>query len=155
MAEAMIPLQIASSAMTVLGQLKAGKAAQATANAEARQREQAAKQDRAVAQRKAIEVRRQTARVQSDALARSAATGGGADQTTRTTLARLEGDGELSALNAMAEGEDRARNREFGAAMDRFQGKVARQKANLGALSEGLSFATKLSKGFNDGTSKW
>ncbi len=139
----MIPLQIASSALTVLGQVQAGKAANAAAKAEAAQRETAAKQERAVAQRKARARLRQADLAQSNALARFAAAGGAADPTTRSLLAQLEGEGQLNALDAMSAGEARARNQEFSADLSRFQGKEARRKANLGALSSGLSFASK------------
>ena len=152
-----LALQIASSALTVLGQVQSGKAAAAAgkaqaaqARARAAQREIAAKQARAQAQRQARTAQRRADLAQSNALARFAASGGAADPSTRSVLAQFEGDGQLSALAAMSEGESRAQAQEFGASMDRFngamaefRGRQAQSAANLGALSGGLSFAAK------------
>gem|GEM_PF-3151989 len=82
-------------------------------------------------------------RAQSDFLARAAATGSAADPTARALMTRLEGDGELSALEALAEGEARGRGQDFAASQSRFRGKEAMRSSNLGALSSGLSFAEK------------
>ena len=143
MGAAMIPLQIASSAMTIMGQVQQGRAAAAAAKAEASRRSQAAKRERAMAQRKAVVARRQSRFAQSNALARMAAAGGGADPTAQSLIARLEGDGELNALDALAGGDARASDQEFAGEMALFRGKSERQQANLGALSSGLSFAAK------------
>lgn len=151
MGGAVIPLQIASSALTVLGQVQAGKAANAAAKAQAARRETAAKQERAVAQRKARERLRQADIAQSNALARFAAAGGAADPTTRSLLAQLEGEGQLRALDAMSAGEARAQAQEFAAEMDRFDGREAKRRANLGALSGGLSFAAKYADALDGG----
>jgi len=136
-------MQVASSALTVLGKVQEGRAANAAGKAEAARQRQAAIRERALAQRKAEEARRATRRAQSDALARFAARGGGADPTTRTLLARLQGEGELRAFDALATGEQQARDAEHAGALARFDGKSKRRSANLGALAEGLSFAGK------------
>lgn len=141
--QAMIPLQMASAAMTVIGQVKAGKAASRAAKARAARHEQKAKIERAKAQREAKAQRRQARLAQSRLLARSAAQGGAADASSKTALARLAGDGELNALNAMASGELSAVGSEFDAGMARFDGKTKKQAAYRGALGEGLSYAAK------------
>lgn len=143
MGNAAIPLLIGSSALTVLGKTNAGASSAAVANAEARQREVLAKRERARGQRRAITARREAEVARSNALARIAATGGGGDASGRNILAQIDSAGEFNALSAMADGENRARDAEFDARLSRVRGKAAQRAANLGALSDGLSFAAK------------
>ena len=81
--QALIPLQIASAAFTILGKVKAGQAANSQAKAEAARRMQLAKLERARAQRKARETDRAKRLAQSNYLARAAAGGGAADLRQR------------------------------------------------------------------------
>lgn len=142
--EALIPLQMASAAFTVLGKAKAGQAAHRQAQAQAARRLQIANMERARAQRRAGSAERANRLARSRFLARSAAAGGAGDPTTRSMLARLEGEGDFDARSALAEGENRAQTQEFSAGMDRFKGRLAKRTAYRGALADGLSFAAKL-----------
>lgn len=143
MAQAFLPLQIASSAMTVLGQVRQGKQAKSEARAQAALQEQRANEQRAAGQRQAALARRNAGIVQSNALARIAAGGGGGDPTAETTLSRIAGQGEFNAMNVMADSESQARLGEYQASFSRYRGKNAQRNANFGALSDGLSFAGK------------
>ena len=115
------------------GQRQAAQAAEAGGIAtrqafefEAQQAEVRAGQERAAAQRRMLDEKRKTALVQSRLTARAAASGAGAADPTVATLAQdIAGEGELRALTALYEGEERARSLESGAAVRRYEGEVA------------------------------
>jgi len=132
----------AGTALQAVGQIQAGKAANAAAQAEAAQMTQRAGQERATAQRNAAEERRRERIVQSNLQARAAASGGSA---TDPTVLDLSGDiaeeGLYRSNLALYEGEERARNLETGASFRRFEGKQAKKAGYYGAASTALSFA--------------
>ena len=69
--------------------------------------------------------------------------GGGADGDGVNLLARIDREGTFETRRALADGESRARVREFGAEMTRFDGKGSKRRGRLGALSGGVSFLDK------------
>ena len=101
---------------------------------QAKQREQQAGQERAASQRQALEDKRQARILQSRAQARGAASG-----ATGPGLFDIEsdiiGEGELSALTSLYEGEERARSAEYGAELDRFSARQKRQQAKSTILT--------------------
>lgn len=130
------------------GTLLQGKSAQKAGESEAAQLESIAGQTRAASQREMANQRRSARYAQSRALAVAAASGAGAsDPTVVNLIGELEGEGEYGALAAMYEGEERARNLEFGAAMARKQGKAAMGASAFSAgttlLSGGSSWYDK------------
>lgn len=146
MASMIIPLQLGAAAMTVMGQVRAGAHSNAMAKANAARQRQLAGQERAAGQRRAMAVRRKADVARSNALARIAAGGGGGDSGTENLMARIDGEGEFAALNALGQGEAAADQREFDAAMKRTRGKAQRGTAYWGALTDGLSYASKFAE---------
>jgi hypothetical protein len=142
MAEFAQHAQAIGTVLSVVGQAKAGSDTARAAEFQAAQLDQNAGQYRAAAQRSAEEARRQArlagSRVQ--ALAR----GGGGDESIVRLQGEIAGEGELRALTAMYEGEERARGAEMQAAGRRFEGKNARRAANLGALNTVVKFGPGL-----------
>lgn len=134
---AVIGFAVASTIITIMGQIAGGQAAKAAAENEAvalrhraalaersaEAKEQAAGQERAVSQREAIEQRRQGKFVESRVQAISAASGAGAlDPTIVGILGDIGRETDIRAETALFEGEEAARGLEFGAAIDRAGG---------------------------------
>lgn len=120
----------------------AGKAANASAQFTAKQQEIAAGEARASAQRAHFEKQRETRLVLSTLQARAASSGGGADDPT---IVGLVGDigarGEYESLMEMYKGENRARGLEDAAISSRLTGEASlaegrskRKAASLSAL---------------------
>lgn len=129
-------LTIGSSVLSGLGQMQAGKAANANAKFQAGQMEQQAGQERASSQRDAIAQRRQSTIMQSNAQAAAAASGGGAtDPTVLNITGNLAKEGEYNALSALFAGEERARGQELAATSTRMQGKQAKKQGMIGGIS--------------------
>lgn len=125
-----------SSILSGLGQMQAGRAANANAKFQAAQLEQQAGQERASAQRLAVAERRRSAIMQSNAQAAAAASGGSA---TDTTVLNLIGDiakeGEFNALSALFEGEERARGLQLQSATARMEGKRTQKQGMFSGIS--------------------
>jgi hypothetical protein len=127
---------VGGSLISGLGQMKAGKAAQQSANFQAQQLEQAAGQDRAAAQRVAINERRRTNIAQSNATAAAAASGGGAtDPTVLNITGGLASQGEYNALSALFEGEESARGKQLQATTARAEGKMAAKAGRTSGIT--------------------
>jgi len=127
---------IGGSILSGLGQMQAGKAAKANANFQSAQMEQQAGQERASSQREAIALRRQSAIMQSNAQAASAASGGGAtDPTVLNITGNLAREGEYNALSALFAGEERARGQKLQAASTRIEGKQAQKQGYSGGAA--------------------
>lgn len=152
MAAALPFIMVASTALSAVGQLQQGEAAQASANFAATQQEQQAGQDRASAQRVAIERRRQSRILQSRALAAAGASGAGvSDPTVVNELADIDRVGEFNALTAIFEGEESARGREMSAASSRSSGAAAARAARTQAFGTALSGATSFYERYGSG----
>lgn len=139
----------AGAAVSALGTIAGGNAAEAAGEAsnasyqfKAKQEEMAAQESRASAQRQQFERQRQTRLVQSRLQASAAASGGGADDPT---ILGLVGDigarGEYESLMEMYKGENRARGLEDTATASRMsgaaalaEGKAKRSASQLSAL---------------------
>lgn len=152
-------VSIVSTVLTVTNTLSAGKAEQQAANSraaalehQAKQTEQAAGQERAASQRASSEQRRQARLVESQAIARAAASGAGvADPTVENILGEIGQEGEFRALSELFIGEERARGLEtqaagnvFEAAQQRTAGAVALSSSRTKAFAQGLAGGTNL-----------
>ena len=156
---------VAGTALNAGGKLAAGSAAadagrsqEKAAKFEAKQMRQQAGQERASSQRQAEQDRRKGRLTASRALAVAAASGGGASDTTVVEkIADIEAEGELNALAALFEGEERARTLETGAQVRRFEGRSERAAGDsraiagfVGATSTVLSDASSLFEKFGE-----
>lgn len=125
-------MQAGGTLLSAQGQLSRGRAALGAAkskqiedNFEATQLNQDAGQSIAVSQRNAADVKRQTTLINSQALARAAASGAGAsDPSVISTIARTSGEGAYRQGVALYEGEAQAR-------MDRIRAAAATLEGNL------------------------
>lgn len=126
---------VGGSIVSGLGQMQAGRAANASAKFQAAQLEQRAGQERAAAQRQAIEERRRAALAISRGRAVAAASGGGAtDPTVLNVAGGVAAQGEYNALSALFEGEERARGANLQATSARMEGKQAKKAGMVGGL---------------------
>lgn len=129
-----IGLAVAGTALSAYGAYQqgqaadaAGKAAQVSADYQAKQMAVNAGQERAAAQRKAFEERRRGTLAQSKAQAVAAASGGGSlDPSIVDIMGDLEGEAQYNSNVALYEGEERARDLETGASIKRYEGAQAR-----------------------------
>lgn len=142
MAEFMAFAQPVGTILSMYGQVRQGRDAQHAADFQAAQLDRNAGQQRAAAQRSAAEQRRQ-ARIAGSRVA-ALARGGGGDESVLDLQARIAGEGELRALTALYEGEDRARAMESQAKAQRYQGAIAKQAGNMGALNTAIKFGPGL-----------
>lgn len=118
----------------------AGKASETIAMSQAKAMEQQAGQERASSQREALEARRQAKLVQSRARALAAAGGGDtSDPTVVNLLGDIDTEGELRALTALYQGEEKAKGLEYQAQVTKMGGiadyNVAKSKANAALVS--------------------
>lgn len=126
---------VGGSIVSGLGQMQAGRAANASAKFQAAQLEQRVGQERAAAQRQAIEERRKAAFAISRGQAVAAASGGGAtDPTVLDVTGGVAAQGEYNALSALFEGEERARGAQLQATATRMEGKQAKKAGMIGGL---------------------
>jgi len=133
---------VGGSVISGLGQMQAGRAANASAKFQAAQMEQRAGQERAASQRVAIEERRRAGIAMSNAQAATAASGGGAtDPTVLNITGGLAKQGEYNALSALFEGEERARGLQLQATSTRMEGRQARRAGMIGGISTIVSGA--------------
>jgi hypothetical protein len=147
-----LPLAIASTVFTVMGQQQEGAAAQASAKFEARQRDQAAGQERASSQREAAEHRRRSGLALSTLQARAG--GGGLDTGVLDLASDIAGEGEYRALTSIYEGEEQARGLEMGADAARMRGRTARDAAGVKSVSTMLSSGSSLYEKYGNGGPK-
>lgn len=147
-------LQIGSTVLSAGSQIARGNAGvgvaarrKAALEFQAQQLETEAGQSKAVGQTQAQDVARQTALVNSTALARAAASGAGAsDPTVLAVMARTSSEGAYRQALALYEGEAQARIDNMRAVAARYEGatgvsdaNVARGQSNIGAASTLLS----------------
>lgn len=144
---------LAGSAVSAVGAVQQGRAANAAAQQDALNAEAAAKEERAAAQRDANEKRLEARLAQSRQQAVAAASGGGAG-TDAPTIVRLmsdtAGQGELNAQTAMFGGESRAQGFLQTAKARRAEGKASLlggYMSGFGTMASGLSsFGTGYSR---------
>lgn len=151
-------LQIASTILSAGGQIAKGEGyaaigarRQALSEFEAKQLETEAEGARGIGMRNAATIALNTQVVNSLALARAAASGGGAsDPTVLNILAQTSGESAYRKSLAMYEGEAQARLDMMRAAAVRYEGataasdaEVAQNQANMAAFSTVLSGGAK------------
>ena len=157
-AAAGIAMQVAGTMQAADAQKQAGQAQKQASDFTAGIETQQAGQARATSQRQAIQERKKADLVQSAALARAAASGGGAsDPSVVNILSDIEGKGEYNAMTALFNGEERARGLETDASLKRFEGDQALTGAGMKADATLMSgFGTILgSSGTNSLYSKY
>jgi hypothetical protein len=130
-----------------------GEAEKQAAYYNAAMKEQRAMQERAVEQRVALRKRRDTDMIQSTIQARAAASGGGAsDPTVIDISGNVAQEGEYQALQSMWIGEQRGRDLENQAQLDRYVGeqkkKAAEKKADATILGGIGGMIGSIGKGF-------
>jgi hypothetical protein len=142
-------MMIASTVLGAVGQRKEGKDIERANEFQAVQLDQNAGQSRAAGQREATEQRRQ-ARLANSRL-RALAGGGGADPTIVRLSQDIAGEGELRALTAMYEGEERARGMETAATAKRMGGASAAQAGNIRSFGTILGGGSSLYDKYGQG----
>lgn len=141
MADPVSWMAVASTVLSAGSSIMGGNAADRAAREEGAQLDYQAGQHRAASQRQAEEQRRQ-ARLAASRL-QAVAGGGGGDVTAVNLSADLAGEGELRALTAIYEGNDRAIGMEAQADARRKAGKAAKTAGYIGAVSSVLSAGSK------------
>lgn len=141
MAQAAVPLMIASTVAGASGAMQQGSASKASAYSAATQLETAAGQDRATAQRQAIDQRRQARLLSSKLQARA---GGDSGAGIINLDTGITGEGEYRALTALFNGEESARGKEHQAANARITGDNAVRAARTAAFSTVLQGASSM-----------
>lgn len=139
-----IALTLASAGLQAGGTIIGANSQAKELRGEAAQLEQQAGQDRASSQRAAIEQKRQARLLQSAALARGAATGGGDDPTLVNILADIAGEGELRALTALYEGEEEARSKQLQAQARLREAKNVKRASRISAAGQILGAGATL-----------
>lgn len=140
MAELAIAAMVAGTVLSAAGQVQQGNAANKAAQYQAQQLDVNAGQQRAVAQRQAINDRRAGRLAESKLQARAGASGAGAGDPTVINLAQdIGAQSEYNALTSLYDGEEKARGMEGEADMKRYEGKMAKKGATIGAISSTLS----------------
>lgn len=130
-------------------QSAAGKAQQQAANYKAAQEDQQATQAIAAGQQNMFQQQRKTALTQSTLTARAAADGGTATDPTVLSLSQdIAGRGEINALDALWQGQDKATGLQAQASADRYNGAVAQQGADLTSTGTLLSGGASMLSGF-------
>lgn len=161
----MLPLTMgltaAGSAVSAMGTIAGGKAAeqagmatQQSMNFRAKQEEMAAQESRAAAQKIALEKRHEGKLAQSTLQARAAAGGGGADDPTILNLSEdIAGRTEYLSLMEMYKGENRARGLEDQAIGSRMtgdaafaEGQMKKKAAKLSAIGTIIGGAGSMAK---------
>lgn len=158
MADPMTIMMVGGTILQAAGQISQGNAADANAKAQQEQLEYQAKvreinagQERAAAQRRAIEERRQGDLASSRARAVAAAGGGDTfDPSVIDILGDLDAEGQYYSDIAMYEGEERARDLESGAALNRHEGQMARSAGKQAKKQSRFAAASTIMKGGAD-----
>lgn len=145
MAIAAITLAAASGGMQAYGAHQQGKAASRAASVQAEMQRQKGRQEFALAQQRAEEERSAAEQLQSQAIAQSAAFGGGTmEKATVDKLLDIEQRGEYNALSQLYEGKTRQQDLEYGAELTTFQGRSARRAGNMKAFATVLDTASSM-----------
>lgn len=148
-------IAVASTALSAMSSIQQGNAADANArsqqnmlNAQALQSEMKATEERAMAQQRAKESRRQAVLKSSRAQAISAASGGGSfDPSIINLMGDIAAEGEYNAGIDMWQGESAAQDLEYGAELDRYQGREARKAGKAAKRAGFMKAATTVLKG--------
>lgn len=133
--------------MSLVGTLQAGKEASDLAGYQADQLRANASDAQAAGQRAAYNEDEKTKLVMSEALARAAASGGGAsDPTVVSILAKTASEGAYRRAVALYSGDSRAQGMEQQADVAEYQGKNAKVNAGLSAGAQLYGAGTTLMK---------
>jgi hypothetical protein len=146
---------IAGTALSAVGMVQQGQAQKKASEYQARQMEANAKTENALAQRRAMQERRKANILQSNLQARAAAGGGGALDPSIVDLGGdIAAEGEMRALSALWEGEERGKGLMAGAGAARYEGAQAARAGYMGAGATVLSGAGSLFSKYGKGGSK-
>lgn len=143
---------LAGTAMSVMGGIQAGNAAEQEAKFEAAQLQRKADEERAAAQREAADKQKEGMLAQSRQQALAAASGGGAGIDS-PTIVKLMGDTagqtEFNREGAMYVGENRARGYMDQAAARLASGKSAKRGSLIGAFGTAFSGLGNAAEGWS------
>lgn len=142
MADPFTVLSIVSTVASVAGKIQQGKATEQAYDYQAAQSEVNAGQAKASAQRLAVDRKRQSVLAASRAQAVGASSGG-LDPSTVDIISDIEAEGEYGALEALYEGEERARGNIAQANIRRYEGKQAKRLGYASAIGTAGSFFSK------------
>jgi hypothetical protein len=155
MAQLAAPIAIGGSLLSAFGSLQDGRQQYAAAQYQADQLRKNAGQTEAAGQRDAENQTRQSALLQSRALAVAGASGAGAvDPTVLKLIAGIATEGDLAARTAMYNADEQARGMRNQAAATVFEGKQAKKASKVKALStflSGMGNAAMAGSRFNNG----
>lgn len=133
-------IQILSTGLSAVGDIKKGNADKKAADFEAAQLVKNAKAKYAQGTRRAAEEQRKGRIMESNARAAFAGSGAAADAGTAQQLAKIRGVGDYNALAAMFQAKTESQGLRTQAAGKRYEGKLAKQKG----ISSALGRATTL-----------
>jgi hypothetical protein len=140
---------VIGTAVSAVGAIQQGQAADSAAQSQALQLEQKAGQDRAVAQMRAREQKRQAELLSSRATTLTAAGSGDTSEVgTQDILSGIAGEGQYRSMLELYEGEERAKGNEFGATTARQEGKAAKKAGYMSAIGTVLSGASSMSDSY-------
>lgn len=141
--EVALAATLVSTAVSTVGAIQQGRAADAQAKSQAEQLNARAKQERATAQLASIEEKRQAERVSSRAKTLIAAgSGDTTDVGSQDILSDIGGEGEYRSLMQLYEGEEKAKGSEFQAQSVREEGRAARRAGVMSGIGTALSGAS-------------
>lgn len=135
----MMAMTAATTAMSVLGGIRQGQAANVAAKMRARRQERIAAQETAAGQHAVQEKRRQTQLLQSRALAAAGASGGGTlDSSVLAMVGGIAEQGEEDVQRERFASLEKASLARQGAAASRFEGRQALKAGRMGAVGSAL-----------------
>jgi hypothetical protein len=138
---------LAGTAVSAVGAIQQGEAAQEAANAQAAAAERRAGEERAAATRDAARKAQQTALLLSRQQALAAASGGGAtDSTVLGLMGDVAKEGRYQQDISIYQGDSKATNLEDEAALQRWKGQQARTAGYINAGSSVLNGVSSFSK---------
>ena len=138
---------IVGTGLSAYGSYKKGREEKDALDAEAAILRKNANRRRAISQREANDERRLFELIESKALAKAAASGGGvANVTVQKVLSDISAEGEYRALSRMAAGEMDAKNMETDAALRNKAGRTAKKLGTIQAASNILQGAAQWSQ---------
>ena len=136
-------IALASAAVSAVGAIQQGRAANRTARFEAEQLRQQAERERHSAAQQAADLRDGEARRRASLRARTAGSGATLEGSPLAVLSDLAADAEFQALRRIAGGAAAAGRAEANAALRRFEGRNARRTSFLNAGSTLLTAASR------------
>lgn len=138
MADPITAVIVGGTALSAMGTLAGGEAAERSAELDALQLEQAAEDVFATGTRQASGARREGRFVTSKARSAIAASGAASDAGTVEMLAKIESEADYNSLSALYEAKTEAKGLRSKAAARRYEGRAAKRASRFTALGGAL-----------------